>query len=63
MGKIIKKGALTNFVLVTIFEHEYESVEEVAVIYIKYDNLIDFIEQLKKSNLRIRKYKPQSKRR
>lgn len=48
MGKIIKKGALTNFVLVTIFEHEYESIEEIAVIYIKYDNLIDFIDQLKK---------------
>lgn len=53
MYKIHKKGALTNFVLVTNSKSEYELVNNIAVIYIEADTIKDFVEGLQKVLLQI----------
>lgn len=46
MGKVHKKGALTNYVLITGFKKEFEKVDKVCTIYIEAESVQDFITTL-----------------
>lgn len=53
MYKIHKKGALTNFLLITNSKSEYELVNDISVIYIEADTIRDLVEGLREVLLQI----------